>query len=196
MRKIIFISILAGSMLLTACTQTENVGVIGGADGPTAIYTSDGKNEITEKKPVRMIRVDGELYYDSGKVSDITGRCGNLDGSLTKTTEEYEIPQNDGGCNFDGADGYQLTDNENTKEIPFGSEWLIFRKISDSEKDLTGYKYCFYVKGTMPNAAKESEYIVLANDMDLDFEKVTKSFYSSNSADSLDIYMVWLSAEG
>lgn len=193
MNKIIFISILAGSMLLTACTQSENVGVIGGADGPTAIYTSDGKNEITEQKPVRMIRIDGDLYYDSGKLSDVTGRCGNLDGNLTKSAGEYEVPQNDGGCNFDGADGYQLTGDENTKEIPIGSDWLVFQKISDSEKDLTGYKYCYYVRGTMPNAAKESELIVLANDKDLDFENVTKSFYSSNSADSLDIYAVWLS---
>jgi len=188
-----FIAMLAGSMLLAACTQSANVGVIGGADGPTAIYTSSGKSEIAEKKPVRMIRVDGELYYDSGKLSDVTGRCGNLDGNLTKSADEYEIPQNDGGCNFDGADGYQFTGDGNTKEIPIGNDWLVFKKISDSEKDLTGYKYCYYLKGTMPNAETESELIVLANDRDLDFEKVTKSFYSSNSADSLDIYAVWLS---
>ena len=189
MKRIILLLLLINCLLLTACTGDKSVSVIGEADGPTAIYVNGGNYENTEKKPVRMIRADGKLYYDSGKVSDMTPRCGTMDGNLTKSADEYEIPQNDGECNFDNAAGYQHA-TETTKEIPIDGDWVIFKEIDDPEKDLMQYKYCYYLKGTMPNAARDSELIVLANDKDLDFTQVKKSIYSSDSHDFLDIYIV------
>ena len=189
MKRTILLLLLINCLLLTACTGGKSIGVIGGADGPTAVYVTDKKNENAEKKPVRMIRTDGKLYYDSGKVSDMTPRCGNMDGNLTKAADAYEIPQNDGECNFENATGYQNA-TETTKEIPIDGDWVIFNEIDDPEKDLQQYKYCYYLKGTMPNASQESELIVLANDKDLNFTQVTKSLYSSNSNDFLDIYVI------
>jgi ABC-type glycerol-3-phosphate transport system substrate-binding protein len=52
------------------------------------------------------------------------------------------------------------------------------------------YKYKLELTGTMPNAEKETTFIILTNDPDLTFEKVAKSLYSSNMNDWLDIYFV------
>lgn len=173
-------------LMLAACRGEKNIGVIGRADELTDIYEN---NEKSVKKPIRMIRVDGELYYDSGKVSDMTPRCGTMDGSLKSSTDEYTVPQEDGSCNFKNADGYQ-NGTEMTKEILIDGEWVIFKKIEELEKDILKYRYCYYLKGTMPNAESESELIVLANDKDLDFTKVTKSIYSSSLENFYDIYIV------
>ena len=79
MKRILITSLILSCLLLSACNDSTSVGVIGGADGPTSIFVSS-ENGDTVKKPLRMIKVDGKLYYDSGKVSDMTPRCGTLDG--------------------------------------------------------------------------------------------------------------------
>lgn len=107
MKRIITLIIILCCLMLTACNNTS-IGVIGGADGPTAILV--GENNETgneqfgkqyEKKPIRMFNVDGDLYYDSGLVSDMTPRCGTMDGELKKGVKENEIPHKPGEANFD-----------------------------------------------------------------------------------------------
>ena len=186
--------LLCFGLLFSACAQDKSIGVIGGADGPTQVYVSNNEGEISEKRPVRMIRLGGTLYYDIGAVSAMTPRCGTMDGQLTKTADAYEVPQQDGGCNFDGAQGYQHA-TELTKEIPIDGEWVIFKKLYPPKKNIPEYKYCYCLKGTMPNAAGESELMVLANDKDLDFARAAKSFTSANSDDWLDIYAIPLMAD-
>ena len=193
MKRFILLLSVVVCLLFSACTVEKDVGIIGGADGPTKVYVGGAEYDTSEKKPVRMIRVDGTLYYDTQKVSDMTPRCGTLDGNLKKTADEYEVPQKDGQSNFK-AEGYQNTTGL-TKEIPLEGSWVIFKKIDDHGKDLLKYKYCYYLRGTMPNAAVESELIVLANDKKLDFERVTRSFFSSNTNDFLDIYTIWILPE-
>lgn len=52
------------------------------------------------------------------------------------------------------------------------------------------YKYKLTLTGTMPNAKTESKFVILSNDNNLTFDDVAKSLYSSNSNDSLDIYII------
>jgi hypothetical protein len=52
------------------------------------------------------------------------------------------------------------------------------------------YKYKLELTGTMPNAKKESTFIILTSDADLTFDRVSKSLYSSSSSDWLDFYLV------
>ncbi len=189
MKKLITLAI-AICIFFIGCSPDGTVGVIGDTDSPTPIYSGDGENHI--KKPVRLIMVDGDIYYDTGKVSDITPRCGTLDGKLTKTVNEFEIPRDNNECNFDADNeyfGYQSATSI-TKEVPINGEWVIFKmlpKLIDSE-----YKYCFYMKGRMPNAQKDTELIVRTNDYDLTFLDVTKSVFSSNSNDRIDAVVEWL----
>ena len=46
---------------------------------------------MATKRPIRIFKVDGDLYYDSGLVSENTPRCGTMDGKLKKTVKEKEI---------------------------------------------------------------------------------------------------------
>lgn len=180
-RNLFFLLILCG-IILTGCVYTANVGVIGGADGPTSIYVKNETGE-TVKKPLRMIRVDGKLYYDSGKVSEMVPRCGTMDGNLVQTGAEFEIPKNDNTCNFSGAEGYQNATSI-TKEISIDGEWVIFKLFDDPELDMDVFKYCFYLKGKSPNAENAHEIVVLTEDINYDFEAHNQLFSSQlNPAD-------------
>ena len=53
-----------------------------------------------------------------------------------------------------------------------------------TDPDGNEYKYKLELTGTIPNASKESKYIVLTNDNTLTFDEVAKSIYSSDSKDS------------
>ena len=48
--------------------EAASVGIIGGADGPTAVYVTDGEEKEVEKTKVNIANIEGELYYDTGKL--------------------------------------------------------------------------------------------------------------------------------
>lgn len=176
MKRNLMVSLLLSGALLTGCVRTAHIGVIGGADGPTSIYVKSEAGE-TVKKPLRMIRVDGKLYYDSGRISEMVPRCGTLDGVLKEACAEYEIPRNDNECNFAGAEGYQNATGI-TKEIEIDGEWVIFKLFDDAALDMDDFDYCFYLKGKHKNAARESEIVVLTEDINYDFTDHEKLFNS------------------
>lgn len=161
MKRISIISFLICSVFLTACSNS-NIGVIGGADGPTNIIVNENSGKVKgkfgeqyEKRPVRMFNVNGDLYYDSGLVSENAPRCGTLDGELKKAVDENEIPLKSGEANFE-VQGYQYATNI-TKEVNIDGKWLIFRKYDMSGHTLDGLRYCYYIKGHLNNAANDSE---------------------------------------
>lgn len=177
MKKMFLLLLSVSCLLFSACSESSNVG---GKNAPTSVYVSDGYIQL-EKRTVRMFMVDGELYYDSGEISKMTPRCGTLDGGLKKRVAENEIPKNDGESNFkiDGDYfGYQSA-TDITKEIPIDGEWVIFKKYEDTELELDRYKYCFYIKGRLPNAEVDSKLIVLTEDENVDFRSVMKPLFSS-----------------
>ncbi len=164
-------------LLLSACNNDANIGVIGGADGPTSIIVAE-ENGDTIKKPIRMIKVDGKLYYDSGKISDIAHRCGTMDGELKQVCAQHEIPKNDNECNFEGAEGYQNATSI-TKEVSVDGSWVIFKLFDDHELGMDIFKYCFYLKGTQPNAERQTELVVLTEDIGYtikDYFDMSKSY--------------------
>lgn len=181
MQRTAVFSLVVCGLLLTACNGA-NVGIIGGADGPTSIIVSDDKREHfgeqLEKRSVRMFNADGELYYDSGIKSDTDERCGTLDGELEKTVKENEIPQKSGEANFD-AEGYQSV-TETTKEVCVGGEWIVFKKYDNQPENLEEYKYCFYIRGRLNNAEADSEIIVLSDDDEVAFGDVFDPLFSSH----------------
>lgn len=150
------------------------------------VYDSDS---ITEG--YAMARIDGELYYDTGKASEIEGRCGVMDGALAKAGEADEVPQEDGKCNFDGATGWQMGTAEDEIEICVDGNWKVFKKIDDPFTDLTQYKYCKRMQGTLPEAEIEDNLLVLTNDRDLDYNDVM-NYYLSSEAVELDFYVITL----
>ncbi len=76
-----------------------------------------------EKKVPRMVKVNGILYYDTGKLPTVEARCGTPDGFL-ETILPNEIPTVDNTSNF-GRYGYQYVD-ENTIEVDLPTGWTVF----------------------------------------------------------------------
>lgn len=171
-------------LLLTGCSESTSIGIIGGADGPTSIFVGE---EVTAQG-VKLIRADGDLYYDTGVDSSLIPRCGTLDGALKANGMEFEVPQKDGESNFETS-GYQSVTGM-TKEVPMDGRWRIFKRFPESKTDFGKFKYVLKLRGWHPNAARASEYIVLTNDLTIDFDMVSKSIFSSNSNDWLDCYVL------
>ncbi len=185
-------------LTMTGCgSGSGSVGIIGGADGPTAVYIANSnkfQEYSSKKEPVKLVRIGGHLYYDTDENSNINGRCGNLDGNFKKAVESYEIPQNDNESNFELDNnyycGYQFGMKDDTIEIPIDNNWKIFKKIYDTEKDVTQYKYIMKLDGKTQYSFCETKYIVLTNDMDITANDAAKSMLSSLADDYIDIYIV------
>lgn len=183
--KKILLPVILMCVALSGC-EAASVAIIGGADGPAAVYVTDGDKMEFEKTKANAANIDGELYYDTGKTSD-AARCGMPDGSLERTARDFEIPRKSGETNFDGADGYQFGAAENTTEICIDGKWHIFEKVSENAKN---YKYCFFVKGRLPNAATDSEYLVFANETDITLYDAGYTYFGSDMRQMKDIYAV------
>ncbi len=182
MKKVL--AVILCVLMLAGCSERESIGIIGGADGPTSIFVGGE----TTAQGVKLLRADGNLYYDTGVDSSSVPRCGTLDGKLTIMGAEFEVPKKDGESNFETS-GYQSVTGM-TKEVPMDGRWRIFKQFPESKTDFTKYKYALKLRGWHPNAARASEYIVLTNDLTVDFESVSKSMFSSNSKDWLDCYIL------
>ncbi|SHN84894.1 immunoglobulin-like domain-containing protein [Desulfitobacterium chlororespirans] len=72
-----------------------------------------------------MVMIKGKLYLDTGKESDIKGRCGVMDGEVTSTVEPFEKPAQDNQSNFGSGYGYQFVD-ERSVDILMNGKWLRF----------------------------------------------------------------------
>lgn len=74
---------------------------------------------------IPMLMVDGKLYYDTGKESDIKGRCGVMDGEITSTVDGSEIPTKDNQSNFGEGYGYQFV-SQNSIDVYMNEKWIRF----------------------------------------------------------------------
>lgn len=185
MKKCWLIVVVVLCFALIGC-GTQTVGVIGGADGPTAVYVSENDAQ-SQKESVRLVRTDGKLYYDSKEKSETDARCGVMDGVLTQTAGEFEVPKGNSECNFSGPTGYQIGAAAGTIEIQEDDSWTVFKEISASS-DVLKYKYAFLLSGRMPNAASGSTFLVLSNDKNVTFDDAAYQLLGSDTTKMKDIY--------
>ncbi len=89
-----------------------------------------GMNKMWDRIP--MVRVNGKLYYDTGRESMVSGRCGNMDGEITSTVDGTEIPTEDKQSNFGSGFGYQYGADD-TLEIYMNGKWFVFEYREESE---------------------------------------------------------------
>ncbi len=89
-----------------------------------------GTNKMWDRIP--MVRVSGKLYYDTGRESTISGRCGNMDGEITSTVDGTEVPIEDDQSNFGSGFGYQYGADD-TIEIYMNEKWFVFEYREESE---------------------------------------------------------------
>ena len=85
----------------------------------------DSKAE-TKWARLPMVMVDGVLYYDAGRLSTVSARCGNMDGEITSAVDCSEIPTENNQSNFGTGYGYQIGPMEGTIEVCIDGGWHVF----------------------------------------------------------------------
>lgn len=127
-KKSLIISIILSLIIITAVVlcgihfkYDNNIETIFNAHKYTENKNANETNE-------RIIRVDGKLYYDTGKESTIEYRCGMMDGSITSHVSEKEIPTQDDQANFLGDYSYQYG-LFNTIDVVIDGKWITFKLI-------------------------------------------------------------------
>ena len=113
---IIFISIIAFLLL----NKEENITMT----EPLVQETTAKFNPTRDD--VRMVMIEGKLYYDTGSDSDITARCGVMDGQITSTVQSGEIPSENNQSNFGTEYGFQFVD-ENNVDVLINGHWVRFK---------------------------------------------------------------------
>lgn len=119
-------------VLLVDGVETPLGGVIGVDYNTETEYVyddsiSDSSEERTENEYAAveypaLIRVSGQLYYDSVETIDKLS-CGNMDGNLTEQVNGF--PYKDNQCNFAGAKGYQYGADDEIN-VYYNDCWHVF----------------------------------------------------------------------
>ncbi len=91
------------------------------------ILTDSSTYDNKEKTEERLVKIDGKLYRDTGKVNNIP-RCGMMDGFIVYTTQEKEIPQRNDEANFSGAVFYQCSSGK--IDVKVGDNFYIFEEYN------------------------------------------------------------------
>ncbi len=102
----------------TPATETQTVEAPK-AETPVVI-------ETPQTEPGKAIMIKGTLYYASHD-SEVEGRCGVMDGTITSTVDADQLPAESNQSNF--GTGYQYQYGmENTIEVYFPEEekWVVF----------------------------------------------------------------------
>lgn len=81
---------------------------------------------------IPMVMVYGKLYYDTGKESTVTGRCGVMDGEITSTVDGTQIPLEDNQSNFGAGYGYQFG-AEGRLEVYMNNKWFVFETRNEED---------------------------------------------------------------
>ena len=85
-----------------------------------------GETVLNDRIP--MVMADGAMYYDTGRESTVTGRCGVMDGEITSAVERTEVPSENNQSNFGAGYGYQWGPEEGTLEVCIDGKWMVFKR--------------------------------------------------------------------
>lgn len=186
MKRVLFFTAISVCLCLSGC-KLFDISTIGGADGPTGIITNDGSSSAAiDKEPLRLIRINGNLYYDTDHDfdhDDIT-----TEGQLIKSTSNFELPKGDGECNFSGSSGYRQGSEANTINVRIGDDWEIFRRIDAVNPDT--YKYCLKAETKVLLTDNETEYLLLTNDLNISASDIEKALAKDGNENNENIFII------
>ena len=128
MKKIMRV-LLAGLLVmgLAACQEKEPP-VSGGdlTDEPGKVRIFNEGGDQVHSSGARYVRVDGELYTDTGEIITLA-RCGVMDGEITKTVAETELPGEDDCSNFGTGYQYQIA-GVYSIDVVIDGDWCRFQR--------------------------------------------------------------------
>lgn len=93
-----------------------------------AEFSVDERTKLADLIP--MVRINGQLYLDTGKESDINARCGVMDGEIISSVEPFQKPTQDNQSNFGSDYGYQFVD-ERSIDIYMNEKWIRFEPYNN-----------------------------------------------------------------
>ncbi len=88
-----------------------------------SVILSQENERLWDKRPAVMI--NDVLYFDTGRDTGDTLRCGVMDGEITSTVESWQLPEKNDQSNFGTGYGYQYG-TENTVVVVIDGKWMIF----------------------------------------------------------------------
>lgn len=88
-------------------------------------FAGASKKYLSDRRP--MVMIDGELYFDTNRESDIKGRCGVMDGEISSMVDGSEIPTLDNQSNFGDGYKYQFVGG-NSIDLFMNNKWIRFEK--------------------------------------------------------------------
>lgn len=95
------------------------------------------KEELPGEPLAHMVKINGELYYETGLESPLNARCGTVDGEISSSVSEYEVPNKNDQSNFGKGYGYQFATDGNV-ELLIGDKWMVFSNASAMEENPFG----------------------------------------------------------
>lgn len=81
---------------------------------------------------IPMVRVNGKLYYDTGKESTVNDHSESMDGQITSEVDGSKIPTENNQSNFGTGFGYQYGEDD-TIEVYMNDKWFIFEYREEKE---------------------------------------------------------------
>lgn len=128
MKKIMRV-LLAGLLVMSLAACQEKEPPVSGGDltdepGKVRIFNEGG--DQVHSSGARYVRVDGELYTDTGEIITLA-RCGVMDGEITKTVAETELPGEDDCSNFGTGYQYQIA-GVYSIDVVIDGDWCRFQR--------------------------------------------------------------------
>ncbi len=135
MKKIVWIGV---SIILIIGCCFVGTKMFGDKKPVTENQNQKGREQLQEEKKVpRMVKVNGTLYYDTGKLSMVEGRCGMADGYIHTTVFPNETPIRENESNFGSQYGFQY-ESENTIAVILPTGWTVFSSnIEEADMDVS-----------------------------------------------------------
>lgn len=119
-RSIESVMVLSCMLAITGCKKEVSKG---------NEQTSQGEEQMLQPVDQMMVMLNGVLYSSDGAESDITGRCGVMDGEITSTVLESQAPSQNQQSNFGKGYGYQFVDR-NSIDVCMDDKWIRFDKAT------------------------------------------------------------------
>lgn len=104
----------------TSVTGADSAPALGASNEESA--TDDAAPYTAESSAVRMVRVGGVLYADTGAVSESDA---DADGVFLGIVDSGETPTENDTANFDGAVAYRYGDGD-TLDVFIDGQWYVF----------------------------------------------------------------------
>lgn len=140
MKKVIYLLVLCMVLGLTGCGRAQENGK-NMSENVSTETKNEENSEVAQNRQTAdtetyppCVMVDGIIYKDTGYVSSMPG-CGNMDGEITSTVDETDLPEENNQSNFGSGYQYQRS-SEGQLIVVIDGNRIIFRDIEKNDTSI------------------------------------------------------------